>query len=71
MQDELFFGNFDAQVKEFLARFASIPDLLDLDHLTVSGDVTFGRGVSLKVFILKFCFVKCGIPNRPQLKNCV
>ena len=25
-------------------RFGSIPDLLELDHLTVSGDVTFGRG---------------------------
>lgn len=37
------------QVKEFINRFAAIPDLLELDHLTVSGDVTFGRGVSLKV----------------------
>jgi UDP-N-acetylglucosamine pyrophosphorylase len=37
------------QVKEFLSRFANIPDLIELDHLTVSGDVTFGRGVSLKV----------------------
>ena len=27
-------------------RFGSIPDLIELDHLTVSGDVTFGRGVS-------------------------
>ncbi len=37
------------QVREFLERFDSIPDLLDLDHLTVSGDVTFGKGVSLRV----------------------
>ena len=37
------------QVKEFLERFDSIPDMLELDHLTVSGDVTFGKGVSLKV----------------------
>jgi len=29
------------------ARLAS-PDLLELDHLTVSGDVTFGKGVTLK-----------------------
>jgi len=36
-------------VSEFLSRFASIPDILELDHLTVSGDVTFGRGVTLKV----------------------
>lgn len=41
--------NHFAKVKDFLSRFATIPDLLELDHLTVSGDVTFGRGVSLKV----------------------
>ena len=33
----------------FLDRFESIPDMLDLDHLTVSGDVTFGKGVTLRV----------------------
>ena len=37
------------QVKEYLSRFSSIPDMLELDHLTVSGDVTFGKGVTLKV----------------------
>jgi len=40
-----------AKVKSFLSRFATIPDILELDHLTVSGDVTFGRNVSLKVRI--------------------
>ena len=40
------------QVKEFLSRFASIPDMIELDHLTVSGDVTFGKSVSLKVNFL-------------------
>jgi len=39
------------KVKDFLSRFATIPDILELDHLTVSGDVTFGRNVSLKVRI--------------------
>ena len=34
---------------DFLKRFESVPDLLELDHLTVSGDVTFGKHVSLKV----------------------
>ena len=47
------------QVKEFLNRFASIPDLLELDHLTVSGDVTFGKNVSLKVSILHPLTVYC------------
>lgn len=37
------------QVQEFLSRLDSIPDMLELDHLTVSGDVTFGKNVSLKV----------------------
>jgi len=36
-------------VKDFLSRFESIPDCLELDSLTVSGDVTFGKGVSLRV----------------------
>lgn len=40
--------NHFGKVREFLARFASIPDTLELDHLTVSGDVTFGKGVSLR-----------------------
>jgi len=37
-----------AKVRDFLRRFASIPDILELDHLTVSGDVTFGKGVVLR-----------------------
>jgi UTP--glucose-1-phosphate uridylyltransferase len=45
--------NHFAKVKEFLSRFSDIPDLLELDHLTVSGDVTFGKGVSVKVLNLK------------------
>ena len=32
------------KVSAYLSRFGSIPDLLELDHLTVSGDVTFGGG---------------------------
>ena len=35
-------------MSDFLKRFASVPDILELDHLTVSGNVTFGRGASLK-----------------------
>lgn len=36
-------------MQDFLQRFESIPDMLELDHLTVSGDVTFGKQVTLKV----------------------
>lgn len=45
-------SSFD-KVKEFLKRFQGIPDLLELDHLTVSGDVWFGRDVTLKVWLIK------------------
>ena len=37
------------KVKDFISRFSSIPDMLELDHLTVSGDVSFGKDVVLKV----------------------
>ena len=37
------------KVSQFLRRFETIPNILELDHLTVSGDVTFGPGVVLKV----------------------
>lgn len=42
-------GSSFAKVNEFLKRFGSIPDCLELDHLTVSGDVTFGKSVTLRV----------------------
>ncbi|KAJ3320368.1 UTP-glucose-1-phosphate uridylyltransferase, partial [Gonapodya sp. JEL0774] len=35
-------------VGNFLQRFASAPKILELDHLTVTGDVYFGAGVTLK-----------------------
>ncbi|VDD86626.1 unnamed protein product [Enterobius vermicularis] len=41
-------GTYFDKVKDFLTRFDGIPDLLELDHLTVSGDVWFGKNVSLK-----------------------
>ena len=31
------------QVNDFLWRIGDTPDILELDHLTVSGNVTFGR----------------------------
>lgn len=40
-----------SKVKDVLSRFENIPSIHELDHLTVSGDVTFGRDVSLKVRI--------------------
>ncbi|GAB1604695.1 UTP--glucose-1-phosphate uridylyltransferase-like [Argonauta hians] len=59
------------KVKEFLQRFASIPDLLELDHLTVSGDVTFGKSVSLKgtVIIIANHGERIDIPTGACLEN--
>lgn len=48
---------FYLKVQDYLRRFESIPDMLELDHLTVSGDVTFGKNVSLKVGIIKVMFI--------------
>lgn len=41
-------GPYFRKVADYSARLPSIPDLLELDSLTVSGDVSFGRGVSLR-----------------------
>lgn len=36
------------KVTQYTERFGSIPDVLELDHLTVSGDVSFGANTTLK-----------------------
>lgn len=41
-------GNNFSKVTDFNNCFKSIPDILELEHLTVSGDVRFGRDVVLK-----------------------
>eukprot|EP01117_Protostelium_nocturnum_P007078 TRINITY_DN2540_c0_g1_i1.p1 TRINITY_DN2540_c0_g1~~TRINITY_DN2540_c0_g1_i1.p1 ORF type:complete len:479 (-),score=173.03 TRINITY_DN2540_c0_g1_i1:59-1495(-) len=35
-------------ISEYQKRFKSVPNILELDHLTVSGDVTFGSNMTLK-----------------------
>ncbi|XP_068244331.1 UTP--glucose-1-phosphate uridylyltransferase-like [Palaemon carinicauda] len=59
------------KVKDFLSRFASIPDMLELDHLAVSGDVTFGKGVVLKgtVIIIANHGDRIDIPAGSLLEN--
>jgi UTP--glucose-1-phosphate uridylyltransferase len=51
-------GSAFTKVNEFLKRFGSIPDCIELYHLTVSGDVTFGKGVILRVRVFTFLSVK-------------
>lgn len=60
-----------SKVRQFLNRFASIPDMIELDHLTVSGDVTFGRAVSLKgtVIIIANHGDRIDIPSGAILEN--
>ncbi|XP_073248129.1 UTP--glucose-1-phosphate uridylyltransferase-like isoform X2 [Porites lutea] len=64
-------GSHFKKVKDFLARFETIPDLLELDHLTVSGDVTFGKGVSLKgtVIVIANHGDRIDIPSGALLEN--
>ena len=49
-------------MSDFLKRFGNnIPDCVELDHLTVSGDVTFGKKVVLRVRFFLFIFLKSKI----------
>ncbi|KAF5299106.1 hypothetical protein FQR65_LT09464 [Abscondita terminalis] len=63
--------NHFSKVHEFLGRFANIPDIIELDHLTVSGDVTFGGRVSLKgtVIIIANHGDRIDIPAGATLEN--
>ncbi|KAE9416073.1 hypothetical protein Angca_002303, partial [Angiostrongylus cantonensis] len=63
-------SSFD-KVSDFLKRFQGIPDLLELDHLTVSGDVWFGKDVSLKgtVIIIANHGDRIDIPPGSLLEN--
>jgi UTP--glucose-1-phosphate uridylyltransferase len=63
--------NHFSKVNDFLGRFANVPDMIELDHLTVSGDVTFGRGVSLRgtVIIIANHGDRIDIPAGAILEN--
>ena len=57
--------------QDFESRFATIPDVIELHHLTVSGDVTFGRNVVLKgtVIIIANHGERIDIPDGSILEN--
>jgi UTP--glucose-1-phosphate uridylyltransferase len=59
------------KVANFLARFKSIPSIIELDNLKVSGDVWFGTGVVLKgtVKVNAKSGVKLEIPDGVELEN--
>lgn len=58
-------------VGDFQSRMRSIPDLLELDHLTVAGDVTFGANVTLRgtVIIVANEGDHIDIPSGATLEN--
>ncbi|KDN43907.1 putative UTP-glucose-1-phosphate uridylyltransferase [Tilletiaria anomala UBC 951] len=41
-------GDTFKKVAHFQKRFKTIPNIIELDHLTVSGDVVFGRNITLR-----------------------
>ena len=60
-----------SKVREFLSRFGTIPDVMELHHLTVSGNVNFGRNVVLKgtVIIIANHGERIDIPDGAILEN--
>eukprot|EP01092_Planopodium_desertum_P009036 TRINITY_DN384_c0_g2_i4.p2 TRINITY_DN384_c0_g2~~TRINITY_DN384_c0_g2_i4.p2 ORF type:complete len:110 (-),score=6.64 TRINITY_DN384_c0_g2_i4:52-381(-) len=59
------------KVDDYMKRFKGIPNLLELFHLTVSGDVTFGRNVTLAgtVIIVANHGSRIDIPDGAILEN--
>ncbi|KAN0090840.1 UTP--glucose-1-phosphate uridylyltransferase family [Tylopilus felleus] len=64
-------GDHFKRIQDFQARFKKIPTIIDLDHLTVAGDVRFGRGVTLRgtVIIVANEGQRIDIPDGCVLEN--
>ncbi|KAL1919688.1 uncharacterized protein VTP21DRAFT_1619 [Calcarisporiella thermophila] len=64
-------GDHFKKVNHFLSRFQSPPHILELDHLTVTGDVTFGSSVTLRgtVIIVANHGERIDIPAGSILEN--
>ncbi|KAA3675053.1 UTP--glucose-1-phosphate uridylyltransferase [Paragonimus westermani] len=64
-------GSHFKKVKDFLSRFASIPNMLELDHLTVAGDVYFGKDIVLKGTVIIIANVSnlISLPPGSTLEN--
>jgi len=64
-------GDHYTSVEEYEKRFKDIPNILELDHLTVSGNVFFGTKVTLKgtVIIVAEHGEKIDIPDGTSLEN--
>lgn len=66
-------GSHFKKVSGFLSRIAHIPKIVELDHLTITGNVTLGRNVTLKGTVIIVCNDgdKIDIPNGSVLENVV
>lgn len=64
-------GDTFKKVQIFLSRFGTIPNIIDLDHLTVAGNVYFGSNVTLKgtVIIIANEGERIDIPSGSFLEN--
>ena len=64
-------GDHFKKVANFQKRFKTIPEMVELDHLTVAGDVSFGRKVILRgtVIIVANEGSKIELPDGTILEN--
>jgi len=64
-------GDTFRKVSDYMSRFKGTPDVLELDQLTISGDVTLGSGVVLKgtVIIVANHGSRIDIPDGAVLEN--
>jgi len=65
-----FFSN-PGQIQQFQQRFKKIPTIIELDHLTVTGDVYFGRNITLcgTVIIVANEGNQIHLPDGTRLEN--
>ncbi|KAF8345956.1 UTP-glucose-1-phosphate uridylyltransferase [Amanita rubescens] len=64
-------GDHFKKISQFQKRFKTIPKVLELDHLTVTGDVNFGRNVTLRgtVIVVANEGQRIDIPDGCVLEN--
>lgn len=66
-------GSHFKKVSDFNSRISHIPKILELDHLTITGNVTLGKDVQLKGTVIIVCSEgqRIDIPNGSILENVV
>lgn len=64
-------GDTFKKIRDFNKRFRTVPNILELDHLTVSGDVWFGRNITLRgtVIIVANEGSRIDLPDGSILEN--